>query len=151
MCIRDSNKPEHKWSYVEILYLFGLCRRYDLSWFVIYDRYNFGEEKSLEDLKEMFYEVCRKYFLAKDPNDTTLSLLDYKKDKEVERKKYLKRLLSRSAAEIAEEEALIIESKKFEMAAKKTLSERESIPVSYTHLDVYKRQVVTNSRLTLST
>lgn len=53
--------------------------------------------------------------------------MNFSAEKEIERKKYLQRLLSRSAAEIAEEEALVVESKKFEMAAKRTLAERESL------------------------
>lgn len=65
--------------------------------------------------------------MAKNPNDPLLPSLNFPKEKEIERKKYLQRLLSRSAAEIAEEEALIVESRKFEMAAKKTLNERESL------------------------
>lgn len=115
------------WDYEEVSYLFGLCRKYDLRWFVIQDRYNYDKPRTLEELKETFYKVCQKYFLAKDPNDSLLPSLNFPREKEIERKKYLQRLLARSAAEIAEEEALIVESRKFEMAAKKTLNERESL------------------------
>lgn len=118
-----------RWSFEEVDYLFQLCRRFDLRWFIIYDRYDFEspECRTLEDLKSTFYETCQNYFAARNGNDPLLQSLNYDKDKESERKQYLQRLLSRSAAEIAEEEALIIESKKFEMAAKKTLNERESL------------------------
>lgn len=115
------------WDFQEVNYLFQLCRKYDLRWFVIHDRYNYGESRTLEELKEKFYKVCQRYFFAKNPNDSLLPSLDFPKEKELERKKYLQRLLARSAAEIAEEEALIVESRKFEMAAKKTLNERESL------------------------
>lgn len=115
------------WSFEEVDYLFQLCKQYDLRWFVIHDRYSYGNPRTLEDLKEKFYQVCRKYFLHKNPDEPLLTSLDFPKQKEIERKKYLQRLLARSAAEIAEEEALIIESRKFEMAAKKTLNERESL------------------------
>lgn len=115
------------WSYEEVDYLFQLCRRYDMRWFVINDRFSYNTPRTLEDLKEKFYEVCKSYFLKKEPDNHLLPSLNYPKQKEIERKKYLQRLLARSAAEIAEEEALIIESRKFEMAAKKTLNERESL------------------------
>lgn len=205
------------WSFDEIAYLFSLCKRYDLRWFVINDRYHFeannetsNEEKltkeesednkdneeikeeiakdrddkietgkngqqeqqqqgndnnkedetnieqnkenmeeekekddnieitknkpevriierSIEEIKNKFYEVSKKYMLFKDPKDPNIDSLNYDMSKELERKLYLERLLSRTAAEIAEEEALIIESRKFEMAAKKTLNERESL------------------------
>ncbi|QLG73284.1 hypothetical protein HG535_0E03680 [Zygotorulaspora mrakii] len=121
------DKDENTWSFEEVDGLFDLCRRYDMRWFVIHDRYSYGKPRSLEDLKEKFYEVCKHYFSNKDPNNALLPTLNFPKRKELERKKYLQRLLARSAAEIAEEEALIIESRKFEMAAKKTLNERESL------------------------
>lgn len=115
------------WEFEEVDYLFNLCRTYDLRWFVIHDRFNYGTKRSLEDLKDKFYEVSRKYFAIRNAADPLLESLNFPKQKENERKIYLQRLLSRSAAEIAEEEALIIESRKFEMAAKKTLNERESL------------------------
>ncbi|CAR29531.1 hypothetical protein ZYGR_0AD02130 [Zygosaccharomyces rouxii] len=123
----SSQEDTDDWEYEEVDYLFQLCRKYDLRWFVIQDRYNYGRSRTLEELKEKFYKVCQRYFVAKSPNDPLLPSLDFPKEKELERKKYLQRLLARSAAEIAEEEALIVESRKFEMAAKKTLNERESL------------------------
>mgnify|MGYP003365297870 CR=1 FL=1 len=121
-------KNENKnWSFEEIDYLFELCRKYDLRWFLIFDRYSFDKSRTLEDLKEEFYHICRNYFKTSNPSNPLLSSLNFSAEKEIERKKYLQRLLSRSAAEIAEEEALIVESKKFEMAAKRTLAERESL------------------------
>ncbi|SCU82362.1 LADA_0C04720g1_1 [Lachancea dasiensis] len=116
-----------KWEYSEIEGLFNLCRKYDLRWFVIQDRYEGKGGRTLEDIKEIFYYVCHQYFLMKSPDNPLVPSLNFSKEKEVERKKYLQRLLSRSAAEIAEEEALIVESKKFEMAAKRTSSERDSL------------------------
>lgn len=126
---KDIDQGKNEWSFEEVEYLFQLCRKYDLRWFIIHDRYQFDspEHRSLEDLKSKFYEICQNYFAVRNSNDPLLQSLNYNKEKEVERKQYLQRLLSRSAAEIAEEEALIIESKKFEMAAKKTLNERESL------------------------
>ncbi|SCU87330.1 LAMI_0D05644g1_1 [Lachancea mirantina] len=116
-----------EWTFDEIDNLFNSCRKYDLRWFVIYDRYESSKQRSLEDLKELFYLVCERYFIKQEPENPLLPSLKFSKGRELERKNYLARLLSRTAAEIAEEEALIIESKKYEMAAKKTLSEREAI------------------------
>lgn len=126
--IRDKScNANNIWTFDEVQYLFELCRKYDMKWFVIQDRFISEKERSLEDLKAKFYEVCTNYFYSNKPDDPLLPSLNFNKDKEIERKKYLQRLLSRTAAEIAEEEALIIESRKFEMAAKKTLNEREAL------------------------
>lgn len=121
------DEGKNSWSFEEIEYLFNLCKKYDLRWFLIFDRYSYNNSRTLEDLKEKFYYTCRNYFKASDPSNPLLSSLNFSAEKEIERKKYLQRLLSRSAAEIAEEEALVVESKKFEMAAKRTLAERESL------------------------
>ncbi|CAI6508553.1 CIH_HP2_G0019310.mRNA.1.CDS.1 [Saccharomyces cerevisiae] len=121
------DESKNSWSFEEIEYLFNLCKKYDLRWFLIFDRYSYNNSRTLEDLKEKFYYTCRNYFKASDPSNPLLSSLNFSAEKEIERKKYLQRLLSRSAAEIAEEEALVVESKKFEMAAKRTLAERESL------------------------
>ena len=124
----EDEEAKDSWTYEEVKYLFDLCRRYDLRWYIISDRYNFKNvNRSLEDLKSKFYEVSKRYFQSKNVADPILTSLDFPYKREVERKLYLERLLSRSAAEIAEEEALIIESKKFEMVAKRILDERESM------------------------
>ncbi|AMD20275.1 HDL469Wp [Eremothecium sinecaudum] len=123
----DKDKKSPQWDYEEVRYLFDLAKRYDLRWFIIFDHFNYKENRSLEDLKEIFYTVCQRFLQTKDRNNPLLANLTYNKKQEIERKQYLKRLLARSAAEIAEEEALIMESRKFEMAAKKTLQEREAL------------------------
>ena len=116
------------WTYEEVEYLFHLCRTYDLRWFVIWDRYAYGTvERTLEELKQEFYLVSRRYFESKNAAEPLLQSLEYPASRERERKAYLGRLLSRSAAEIAEEEALVIESRKFEMGARKMLQEREAL------------------------
>ena len=126
--VNNDTEVETPWTYEEVKYLFDLCRRYDLRWYIISDRYDFKDvTRSLEDLKSKFYEVSKRYFQSKNVADPILTSLDFPYKREVERKLYLERLLSRSAAEIAEEEALIIEAKKFEMVAKRILDERESM------------------------
>ncbi|CCH62089.1 hypothetical protein TBLA_0G01430 [Henningerozyma blattae CBS 6284] len=125
---KDHKAKNDTWTYEETLQLFHLCRQYDMKWFIIFDRYeDNGKTRTLEDLKSQFYKVSKAYFHKKDPKNPLLTSLDFRKDKEIERKNYLQRLLARSAAEIAEEEALIIESRKFEVAAKRTLNEREAL------------------------
>lgn len=99
------NGNHQDWSYEEVTYLFDLCRTYDMKWFVIADRFSYESERNVDDMKEIFYTVCQQYFLRKDPENPLISSLNFPKEKELERKQYLERLLKRSAAEIAEEEA----------------------------------------------
>lgn len=132
----DHSEPEpepeqepEEWTYEETEYLFGLCKSFELKWHIIYDRYNFGTNRSIEDLKEQFYRIC-KYIYVNDANGNPSlieSLGSFNKSKETERKQYLERLLKRTPAEIAEEESLVIEARRFELAAKKMLTERANL------------------------
>ncbi|ODQ79297.1 hypothetical protein BABINDRAFT_162324 [Babjeviella inositovora NRRL Y-12698] len=129
----EDEQPEEPWSFAETQYLFGLCEMYDLRWVVIHDRYEYETFRSMEDLKAQFYrlsaQILAKRAAETGSNDETTkatieALNSFDKLKELNRKEYLTKLLSRSSAEIAEEESLVIEARKFEMSAKKMLTER---------------------------
>lgn len=132
--VKESAPINIAWDYAETKYLFDLSVAFDLKWVVIHDRYNFkGRDRSVEDLQERFYSVCQRILIHENDtqedaqNSNLISNLNFNKKKEIERKMYLNRLLERSPAEIAEEESLLIEAKKFEVAAKKTITERASL------------------------
>lgn len=131
----NAQKNEEKrlpWDYKETRYLFDLSKAFDLKWVVIHDRYNYevNNGRTVEDLQERFYFVCQTILIAENDKDETaqnsnlIANLNFSRTKEVDRKAYLNRLLQRSPAEIAEEESLLIEAKKFEAAAKNTMTER---------------------------
>lgn len=48
------------WSRQETDHLFDLCRRFDLRFIVIRDRWDRSRfpDRSVEDLKERYYEIC---------------------------------------------------------------------------------------------
>ena len=125
------NTKDRPWSYEETQFLFALCNSFDMRWSVIYDRYQDKyNDRSLEDLKSQMYSISA-FVLEKraNPNDAALikALKSFNKDKEQLRKHYLSRLIHRAPTEIAEEESLVIEARKFELAAKKMLSERAQL------------------------
>lgn len=124
----DKEVDDYSWSYEETEHLFDLCKTFELKWPVIYDRFLYPD-RSLEDIKEQFYRVSLKLLDYKPNVNPNLveALLSYSKSKEVSRKQYLENLLKRTPAEIAEEESLIIEARRFELAAKKMLIERSHI------------------------
>lgn len=172
------------WTFDETKYLFDLCRRYDVRWLVVHDRYeypdskrqqeeekekeNFNEEdepepkkedddvementdnaeekkkkeeepktgRGLEDLKERFYNVYKTLFKIRQDKGEELSpqeedlvkQMNFSKEAEQKRKEHLERLLSRSPAEVAEEEALVMESRKLEAAAERMMNERQEL------------------------
>ncbi|KAH3669096.1 hypothetical protein WICMUC_005060 [Wickerhamomyces mucosus] len=128
----QDDEDEGEWSYEETLYLFNLVKTYELKWIVIHDRYR-DNVRTIEDLKQRFYQICQRILIHQNElnesnlNSNLISNLNFNKAKEIERKEYLNRLLARSPAEIAEEESLLIEAKKFEISAKKTIQERSQL------------------------
>lgn len=89
-----------------------------------------GTARTVEDLKERFYNVVTA--MSKSPEKYTaegynMTPVKFPRDMEIKRKQYLERLLARSPAEIAEEEALILKSRKLELSAAKMLQERADL------------------------
>ncbi|KGK39513.1 hypothetical protein JL09_g1260 [Pichia kudriavzevii] len=123
-----SDPKEREWTYEETKKLFDLCSLYDMRWAVIYDRFQDDyPDRSLEDLKAQMYNISANLLEKRgDINDRALikSLRSFDKERELLRKHYLTRLIHRAPTEIAEEESLVIEARKFELAAKKMLYER---------------------------
>lgn len=121
------SSPE--WTYEETKLLFTLCKDYELNWYVIADRYPAEHRRSMEDLKEQFYRMSAKILKYRDTGNPSLleSLDAFSKYAEADRKKFLESLLKRTPAEIAEEESLVIEARRFELAAKKMLVERSHL------------------------
>lgn len=124
----DDSPRAKEWTYQETKTLFELCKSFELKWPIIQDRFSVGGITT-EELKDHFYNVCEKILSRQEIKNLSLidSLKSYSKEKEIERKRYLENLLLRTPAEIAEEESLVIEARRFELAAKKMLMERSNL------------------------
>lgn len=130
--VQDNNSITDKhtnppWSYKETQLLFDYCKVFELKWYVIADRFPY--DRTMEELKEQFYRISAKILNHQGNANPHLveSLESYSKDAEIDRKQYLESLLKRTPAEIAEEESLVIEARRFELAAKKMLMERSHL------------------------
>lgn len=126
---KDEHEAAPEWTYQETVRLFQYCQDFELKWHAVADRFPSEHNRSLEDLKEHFYRMCSKILREKGTGNPSLleSLDAYSKPAEVDRKQYLENLLKRTPAEIAEEESLVIEARRFELAAKKMLVERSHL------------------------
>lgn len=58
-----------RWSKEETDHLFDLCRRFDLRWAVIADRYEQSPSRPIEELKERFYTVTAKVLALRCANE----------------------------------------------------------------------------------
>ncbi|KAJ1795809.1 swr complex subunit, partial [Coemansia sp. RSA 2599] len=145
------------WTRAETDYLLDMCRRFDLRFIVIHDRYyscpggpaspGSAQERSLEDLKDRYYSICRALTQyragedSRDPEDLPLqatnkladdlALLRFDKKKELERKEYLEALFRRTKEEIEEEEILIVEARRIEANERRLIHEREGLLQSH--------------------
>ncbi|KAI8803022.1 hypothetical protein BJ742DRAFT_830955 [Cladochytrium replicatum] len=120
------------WSKEETDYLIDCCKKYDLRWPVIHDRYEFsgGAARSMEDLKERYYFIATEMLKLKPSDEETKQLIEayaYDKDREVQRKRNLELLYHRTPEQIMEEEALAYELRRRERYEKQWAMERERL------------------------
>lgn len=142
---------DEDWTKEETDYLMDLCSTYDLRFVVIHDRYDWAsaqpsyligstsgvpqpvKERSMEDLKARYYAICRRLIRSRISTDDVetrqvlLSTYAFDKQREVERKKAVARLYTRTPEQLAEEEALYVEIRRIEQNEAKYASEREEL------------------------
>ncbi|PPQ77717.1 hypothetical protein CVT25_011152 [Psilocybe cyanescens] len=126
---------DREWTKEETDYLFSVVHDYDSRWYIIYDRYDYpgGLTRSLEDLKDRYYSVCRKLVRNRPwagdeaSKAQLISSFQFDKEREMTRKKYIVSLENRTPDQIAEEEALYIEVKRLEHNERKFKKDRESL------------------------
>ncbi|KAI8330854.1 hypothetical protein BC941DRAFT_456505 [Chlamydoabsidia padenii] len=123
---KDLKDPD--WTKEETDYLMDLCRRYDLHFYVISDRYQFdsNHHRSIDDLKERFYNIQQKLY-HKAHGKGPLTQLAFDKAKELERKHALKILYTRTKEEDQEEMQVLAEVKRIEQNQTKLAKERENL------------------------
>jgi DNA methyltransferase 1-associated protein 1 len=137
---RYSNDEYHQhlrdedWTKEETDYLMDLCSSYDLRFVVITDRYEWtGKERSMEDLKARYYAICRRLIRSRistddmDARQQLVTTYSFDRTREVERKKHVARLFSRTPQQLAEEEALYVEARRLEQNEAKFAAEREEL------------------------
>ena len=130
----NGGTTDEDWSKDETDYLIDICTEYDLRFTVIADRYEWpGKQRSIEDLKARYYAICRRLIrsrISTEDIETRQQLLQtyaFDRNREVERKKAVARLYSRTPAQLAEEEALYVEARRIEQNEAKFAGEREEL------------------------
>ncbi|XP_043942719.1 DNA methyltransferase 1-associated protein 1 [Protopterus annectens] len=108
------------WTKAETDHLFDLCRRFDLRFIVIHDRYDHQQfrKRSVEDLKERYYNICARLARIRSTPGSDLKIPVFDAGHERRRKEQLERLYSRTPEQVSEEEYLIQELRKIESRKK---------------------------------
>ncbi|CAO1632821.1 unnamed protein product [Parajaminaea phylloscopi] len=125
------------WTKDETDYLIDLCQRYDLRFVVIADRWEWPasshKQRSMEDLKARYYAICRRLIRSRisvedmDSRQQLLQTYAFDKTRELERKRLLQRLFTRTPVQLAEEEALYVEARRLEQNEAKFSADREDL------------------------
>jgi len=120
----DRHLTHPAWDKSESALLFELCRRFDLRWTVVHDR--FPEGRTLEQLKERYYDMCRALLLARsnsadasqDFTEHPLAKFRYDAKHERERKIEFERLYARTEQEVRDEVERLEQAKALEAKMK---------------------------------
>ncbi|CAG5864587.1 unnamed protein product [Menidia menidia] len=104
------------WTKAETDHLFDLCKRFDLRFVVVHDRYDYQQyrKRSVEDLKERYYSICGKLAKVRAATGTEPKIYIFDAAHERRRKEQLEKLFNRTPEQVAEEEYLIQELRKIE-------------------------------------
>ncbi|MFH4979983.1 hypothetical protein AB6A40_006692 [Gnathostoma spinigerum] len=108
----DKYLTSNKWTKEDTAYLFELCRRFDLRWVVIADRWEGSVKKTMEEMKDRFYNVVNEINSARE---TETEPLCYDAEHEKRRKEQLIKLWDRTEEQVEEEEMLLAELKRIEV------------------------------------
>uniref|UniRef100_A0A669DI68 DNA methyltransferase 1-associated protein 1 n=1 Tax=Oreochromis niloticus TaxID=8128 RepID=A0A669DI68_ORENI len=108
------------WTKAETDHLFDLCKRFDLRFIVVHDRYDHQQyrKRSVEDLKERYYSICGKLTKVRAASGTEPKIYIFDAGHERRRKEQLEKLFNRTPEQVAEEEYLIQELRKIETRKK---------------------------------
>nr|CAD7392736.1 unnamed protein product [Timema cristinae] len=125
------------WSKPETDHLFELCRRFDLRFIVIKDRWDRDRfpDRSVEDLKERYYNVCGILTKAKAGSSHEGKIYVFDADHERRRKEQLKRLFERTTEQIEEEQTLLNELRKIEARKKEREKKQQDLQKLITAAD----------------
>jgi DNA methyltransferase 1-associated protein 1 len=122
-----SSRDADGWTREETDYLWELCKRFDLRFVLVHDRYAYSgdRERTMEDLKDRYYSVCRRVHRLR--NLAVTSELQYEKERDVNRKRALEQLILRHPDQVAEEEAVFAELRRIQQQHKRWQREHEHL------------------------
>ncbi|XP_064479467.1 DNA methyltransferase 1-associated protein 1-like [Ornithodoros turicata] len=110
----------NSWTRAETDYLLEMCRRFDLRFLVVRDRWDTTRfaRRSVEDLKERYYNICNALARARAPPGQEPKTRGFDADHERRRKEQLNKLYNRTTEQVEEEQMLLNELRKIELRKK---------------------------------
>jgi DNA methyltransferase 1-associated protein 1 len=113
---------DNSWTLDETLYLWDLCKRFDLRFTTVHDLYDpskFGKDRTIEELKDRYYSVSRKLLETRGIHDHPIIKSGYNYEQEMKRRAYLERTINRSVEESLQESAMLKQAEEIEKKIEK--------------------------------
>ncbi|XP_055890683.1 DNA methyltransferase 1-associated protein 1-like isoform X1 [Biomphalaria glabrata] len=128
---------DDNWTRQETDHLFELCRRFDLRFIIVHDRWDREKykEHSVEDLKERYYNICNTLAKVRAPQGAEPKIKAFDAEHERRRKSQLTKLFDRTQEQVEEEEFLIGELKKIELRKKEREKKQQDLQKLITAAD----------------
>jgi DNA methyltransferase 1-associated protein 1 len=101
------------WSKEETDYLWDLCRRFDLRFPVIHDRYDY-QNRTIEELKDRYYSVARRLLEERKIFDHPIIKSGYNYEQEMKRRAYLERTIVKTKEDTQQENDLLKQAEEIE-------------------------------------
>jgi DNA methyltransferase 1-associated protein 1 len=101
------------------LYLWELCKQFDLRFIVIHDRYDPEYNRTLEELKHRYYSIARRILEDRKIYNHPIIKSGYNYEQEMKRRACLERIISRTKEESQQEFELLKQAAELEKKAEK--------------------------------
>ncbi|XP_059163538.1 DNA methyltransferase 1-associated protein 1-like isoform X2 [Physella acuta] len=128
---------DDNWTRQETDHLFELCKRFDVRFIIVHDRWDREKYKdhSVEDLKERYYNICNTLAKVRAPSGSEPKVKAFDAEHERRRKCQLMKLFDRTQEQVEEEEYLIGELKKIELRKKEREKKQQDLQKLITAAD----------------
>ncbi|RUS89692.1 hypothetical protein EGW08_002510 [Elysia chlorotica] len=128
---------DDRWTRQETEHLFDLCKRFEIRFVVVHDRWDRQRHKdySIEDLKERYYNICNTLAKVRAPQGSEPKMKAFDAEHERRRKLQLRKLFERTPEQVEEEEFLIGELKKIELRKKEREKKQQDLQKLITAAD----------------
>lgn len=141
---------DEAWTKAETDHLMELCKKYDLRFFIIHDRWDpsifpSAKKRSIDELKDRYYKVIGIMQKAKFGEDTQTYVFDL--EHEQKRREQLEKLFNRTKEQIKEESYLIEELKKIEFNKKERERKQQDVNKLLTAVVDYECQAQSQAKL----
>lgn len=107
------------WSYEETVYLWDLCKQFDLRFIVIHDRYDEKHNRTIEELKHRYYSIAKRLLEQRKDYEHPIIKSGYNYDQEMKRRACLERMISKSKEDNIQENSILKQSLEVEKRIEK--------------------------------